>query len=289
MITAHSCGGASHVRRLASAAIVAVAITACGGSDGATSVKSSTDHPTTAPVSSISSPDASITPTTDAGPSADAGVVSPSTAPIASPTTTGTGAGTAVCFPVGSITDAVDLSDAFFSANGCTFTAQGDGDAFWTSVGYRRVDLPGATYVNESLRCAVNSGISGAEPGTTRWSVLCGNAYPLDAIDANPTTIEPPAPASEDLAIELWPAGLSLPDSYAFTRVQDYPERSFTDFTITYSGDGIARDTFWTWAAANLDGVSADETDGEQDVSYHGRHIEIFQMGDASFRLLLAK
>ena len=119
MITFRRCGGASHARSVASAAIVAVAITACGGSDGTTSVKSSTDHPRTAPVSSIWSPDASITPTTDAGPSADAGVVSPSTAPIASSSTTGVGAGTAVCFqgwmysPNVLVQALTDVGDAF--------------------------------------------------------------------------------------------------------------------------------------------------------------------------------
>lgn len=263
--------------KLATVVSVVALCVACGGSDPTSSPATSADPAATsiAPATSTTTAVAAPTSTT-----ADAASGAPDTAAATV---------TAACFPGGVVPAAVDSAGASYSASGCTVTVHGDGDAFWASQGYHRVDVLGAVYVNEDLRCAVNSGLPGAQPDTEVWSVLCGKAFPDEVLaQVTASTTGSSEVSDQDLAAGLWPAGLSLPNDFVFSGAQEHPDQAFVDFTIEYTGAGIAEESFWNWANANLDGIDPAESDGGQNVSYQSRHIEIHQMSDSLFRLFVA-
>lgn len=249
-------------RALLAIAGMAAALAACGGSDAKTS-PTDTD-------SSTSSTTSAITTVGD----------------IAAPPTNGDA--TSVCFPGGVVPPELDSTTDFFSSSGCTVTVADPGEAFWIGQGYHTVDAPYAVWVNDDLRCAVNNGMPGVGAGTTVWSVSCGSAFPADLDDPVPATTRTTEPPGDELAAQLWPAGLPLPADFIFQGVQDYPDRGFADFTLEYTGDGFAEESFWIWASEHFDNVDIADATGGRDMTYEGRHVEVAQMGDTLFRVILS-
>ncbi len=244
-------------------ALVAAVLAACGGSDDKASPPDDTGAQSTS---------------TSAAPSSG----TDSTAPPVN------GGVTAVCFPGGVVPPELDSTTDFFSTSGCTVTVADPGEAFWLGQDYHAVDAPPVLWVNDDLRCAVTSGMPGVDAGTTVWNVLCGNAFPADLDDSATATTPTTEPAGDQLAAQLWPADLPLPPDFIFQGVQDYPDRGFSDFTLEYTGAGFAEESFWIWASEHFENVDIADSTGGQEMTYDGRHVEVAQMGDTLFRVILS-
>lgn len=129
-----------------------------------------------------------------------------------------------------------------------------------------------------------------ASPSTVAIAPSTNGAVPATAVgQAASTTTRPVEPSDEQLAAQLWPAALPLPEGFVLDQAQDYPDRGFVDFTLVYTGTGIAEESLFNWENANLEGVDPAAADGGQNLTYLGGHVEVHKMTDTLFRVILAK
>lgn len=125
-----------------------------------------------------------------------------------------------------------------------------------------------------------------APPPTAAVAPSSNDAVPVTAM-GRATTTDPVELTDEELAAQLWPTALPLPEGFVIDGAQDYPDRGFIDFTLAYTGTGIAEESLWNWKNANLEGVDPTAADGGQNLTYQGGPVEVHQMTDTLFRVIL--